>query len=101
LKGKRLIAVNHDAGVIGGGKIPHIPHLDRSRGLPGSGHAIPPGVFDVLRNAHYTGWLTIEAFGLSVPSLVSRLHLWRSFGNSDEEVATLGLKFIRDHLAMP
>ncbi len=81
---------------------PHIFHVhisENDRGLPGSGHAIPPAVFEILHRSGYAGWLTIEAFGLSVPSLIPRLHLWRSFGHSETEVARLGLKFIRDNLA--
>lgn len=77
----------------------HVHISENDRGLPGSGHAIPPEVFKVLRRAKYNGWLTIEAFGLSVPSLVSRLHLWRCYGHNAEQVARLGLKFIRDNLA--
>ncbi|MHC4797527.1 MAG: sugar phosphate isomerase/epimerase family protein [Planctomycetota bacterium] len=77
----------------------HVHMSENDRGQPGSGHAIVPGVFDVLCDCGYSGWLTIEAFGLDEPSLIPRLHLWRSFGHSGREVATGGLKFIRAGIA--
>ncbi|UCD29632.1 MAG: sugar phosphate isomerase/epimerase [Planctomycetota bacterium] len=77
----------------------HVHISENDRGLPGSGHAIPPGIFDVLHRSGYKRWLTIEAFGLDEPSLIPRLHLWRSYGHSQSEVATRGLKFIRDNIA--
>jgi len=77
----------------------HVHISENDRGLPGSGHGIPPVVFEVLHRAGYTGFLTIEAFEMNVPSGVPGLSLWRSFGHTDTEMATQGLKFIRDKLA--
>jgi len=77
----------------------HVHISENDRGQPGSGHAIPPGIFDVLIRSGYSNWLTIEAFDINEPSLIPRLHLWRSFGHSQTEIATGGLKFIRQNLA--
>ena len=57
---------------------------------------IEPGIFRTLRQAGYDDWLTIEAFGLKVPSLIPPLHLWRPFFEKEEDVAVLGVKHIRD-----
>ncbi len=77
----------------------HIYHVhisENHRGTPGSGHAVTPQIFEALKKAKYDGWMTIEAFGLKVPSLIPPLHLWRKFFEKEEEVAVLGLKHIRE-----
>lgn len=80
----------------------HIKHVhisENHRGVPGSGHAVPKAVFDVLKAIDYAGWLTIEAFGRQVPGLVSRLHLWREFADHPDDAARLGVQYIRRMLA--
>jgi D-psicose/D-tagatose/L-ribulose 3-epimerase len=76
----------------------HVHISENHRGIPGSGHAIPPEVFRTLRKIGYDDWLTIEAFGQSVPGLMSRLHLWRPYITDDEQAARQGLEFIRKQL---
>ncbi|MFD0672693.1 sugar phosphate isomerase/epimerase family protein [Cohnella sp. GCM10027633] len=76
--------------------IKHVHISENDRGTPGGGHAVPPDLFPYLVGSGYDGWLTIEAFGQSVPGLVSRLHLWRTFGDSEETIARDGLRFLRD-----
>jgi len=77
---------------------PHIFHVHLSenhRGIPGSGHAIGMEMFRMLRSVNYDGWLTIEAFGLQVPDLIPRLHLWRPYFQREEDVAVQGCRYIR------
>lgn len=79
----------------------HIIHVhisENHRGIPGSGHAIPPEIFTTLHKAGYDGWLTIEAFGLGVPGIIPMLHLWRPYAESEEEIARLGLHYIQQNL---
>ena len=76
----------------------HVHISENHRGIPGSGHAIPPEVFTTLHKSGYEGWLTIEAFSLNVPSLIPMVHLWRSFADNDEEIARQGLKYIQENL---
>jgi D-psicose/D-tagatose/L-ribulose 3-epimerase len=76
----------------------HVHISENHRGTPGSGHAIPPEIFTTLSDAGYDGWLTIEAFGTSVPSLIPMLNLWRSYADSEEEIARLGLQYIQKNL---
>lgn len=81
-------------------EIEHIFHVhisENHRGIPGRGHAIPEEVFEALSAGGYNGWLVIEAFTQKVPDLVARLHIWRAFFESEEDVATQGLTFIREH----
>ena len=53
-------------------------------------------VFRALRTSGYDRWLTIEAFGLDVPSLITPLHLWRPLFEREEDVPVLGLKHVQD-----
>lgn len=76
----------------------HVHISENHRGTPGKGQAIPPEIFQTLRDIEYDGWVTIEAFNQSVPGLIPRLHLWRSYAPTDEEIAREGCKFIRQHL---
>jgi D-psicose/D-tagatose/L-ribulose 3-epimerase len=80
----------------------HIIHVhisENHRGVPGTGHAITQDIFDLLKRMPYEGWLTIEAFGQTVPGLISRLHLWRSYSQHNDDAARLGIEFIRSGLA--
>lgn len=76
----------------------HVHISENHRGIPGSGHAIPQEIFSVLHKAGYNGWLTIEAFSLNVPGLIPMVRLWRSYADSDEELACQGLKYIQENL---
>ncbi|RXZ79692.1 sugar phosphate isomerase/epimerase [Paenibacillaceae bacterium] len=81
---------------------PHLVHVhisENHRGVPGSGHAVPAEIFDVLGEIGYDGWLTIEAFGRQVPGLASRLHLWRDVSEHQDDAARLGAQYIRSHLS--
>jgi sugar phosphate isomerase/epimerase len=52
--------------------------------------------FRTLHKIGYDKWLTIEVFGLKVPGLVRPLHLWRPFFDKEDDVAVMGLKYIRE-----
>jgi D-psicose/D-tagatose/L-ribulose 3-epimerase len=77
-------------------RIFHVHISENHRGIPGSGHAVTPGIFRALRESGYDGWLTIEAFGQNVPELIVPLHIWRSFFEREEDVAVEGLRHIRE-----
>lgn len=77
----------------------HVHISENNRGVPGSGHAVPKEVFEVLKEIGYDSWLAIEAFGQQVPGLISRLHLWRDYAEHPDDAARLGVQYIRRHLA--
>lgn len=79
--------------------IKHVHISENDRGVPGSGHAVPPQLFRVLADIGYDGWLTIEAFGTQVPGLISRLHLWRDYSEHPDDAARLGVQYIKRQLA--
>lgn len=77
----------------------HSVHIsENNRGIPGSGHAISPDVFKILKEGGYDGNLIIEAFNANVPAILPLLRLWRPFVSDTDEIAVKGLEFIRSHL---
>jgi D-psicose/D-tagatose/L-ribulose 3-epimerase len=75
----------------------HISENDRS--TPGQGQVNWQATFDALTKADYKGWLTIEAFGPSVPTLASATKIWRRMFIDEDQVASEGLRFMRGEWA--
>jgi len=87
-----------DAWLKASSHIMHVHISENNRGVPGSGHAIGSNIFQTLEQIRYDGWLTIEAFGQTVPGLIPRLHLWRSYSEHNDDAARLGLAFIQNRM---
>ena len=86
----------------------YVKHIDRifnihisenNRGIPGSGHAIPPELFSALLEGGYDGNFVIEAFNANVPETLPLLRIWRPFAETEMEIAEKGLQFMQKHLA--
>ncbi len=74
-------------------------HLSEShRGTLGTGQVDWDANFAALKAIDYSGWLVIEAFGMSDPGLVMGANVWREAFGSQEEVYQQGIGFIRQHL---
>lgn len=73
----------------------HVHISENDRGIPGQGLVRWPETFAALKANGYDGWLTIEAFGLSLPNL-SAMCIWRNLYGSERELAATGLRFMRD-----
>jgi D-psicose/D-tagatose/L-ribulose 3-epimerase len=71
----------------------HISENDRS--TPGQGQVHWHETFDALKKIKYDGWLTIEAFGLALPSLAAATKIWRKMFVSEDQLATDGLRFMK------
>ena len=63
---------------------------------PGRGHAPCRETIRKLKALGYDNWLTIEAFGGSLPDLAAATRVWRDFFSSPEEVYTDGYRLIRE-----
>jgi D-psicose/D-tagatose/L-ribulose 3-epimerase len=77
---------------------PHMSHVhisENDRGTPGKGHIDWPATYKALKASKYDGWLTIEAFGRSLPALAAATRVWRDFFPSPESVYRDGIKHIR------
>ena len=58
-------------------EITHIHISENDRGIPGRGHVPWRETFGAIRKAGYDDWLTVEAFGRSVPALAAATRVWR------------------------
>jgi D-psicose/D-tagatose/L-ribulose 3-epimerase len=77
---------------------PHMIHVhisENDRGTPGKGHIDWPKTYKALKASKYDGWLTIEAFGRSLPALAAATRVWRDFFPSHEGVYREGIRAIR------
>jgi D-psicose/D-tagatose/L-ribulose 3-epimerase len=72
-------------------------HVSASdRGTPGRDHVPWAETFRALRQSGYDRWLTIEAFGRTLPDLAATTCVWRDLSSSPEEVYTEGFKLISE-----
>jgi D-psicose/D-tagatose/L-ribulose 3-epimerase len=82
-----------------GRTIRHIGHVhisENDRGVPGRGHVPWAATFAALKQAGFDQWLTIEAFGRSVPELAAATRAWRDFAESPEAVYREGFRTIKE-----
>jgi D-psicose/D-tagatose/L-ribulose 3-epimerase len=73
----------------------HIHISENDRSTPGKGDVRWDETFRALRSTSYDGWLTIEAFGMALPHLIAATKIWRRMYESEEQLASDGLKFMR------
>lgn len=73
----------------------HVHTCENDRGTPGTGHVDWPGLFRVLRELKYDGWLTIESFGFALGELSAAASIWRDLAPSPESIAFDGVKFLK------
>jgi len=76
--------------------IRHVHVSENDRGTPGKGHVAFDKIFKALRAGGYDQWLTIEAFGRSLPELAATTCVWRDLSASPEECYGEGLKMIKE-----
>lgn len=79
-------------------ELKHIHLSESHRGTLGTGQVDWPSTFKALNNINYDGWLVIEAFGTCDPQLAIAANVWKNAFESEQEVYTQGIGFIRDHL---
>ncbi|MCF7708487.1 MAG: sugar phosphate isomerase/epimerase [Verrucomicrobia bacterium] len=74
----------------------HIHISSNDRGTPGNGVISWSDIFRALRTGGYDRWLTIEAFGRSMPDLAATTKVWRDLSAGPEEVYTVGFNTIKN-----
>jgi len=82
-----------------GSRIGYVHISENDRGVPGSGHVAWDATFDALVAIGYDGWLTVESFGDALPNLAAATKIWRPLFDSQEQVATEGLAFMKRMMA--
>jgi D-psicose/D-tagatose/L-ribulose 3-epimerase len=75
----------------------HISENDRS--TPGQGNVRWDENFDALREINYDNIMVIEAFGLSLERLIPATKIWRRMYDSEAQLATDGLNFMKSEVA--
>ena len=75
----------------------HISENDRS--TPGSGNVDWDTNFNTLKEVGYDGWMVVEAFGLALPELVAATKIWRRMYESEEQLASDALGFMKTQVA--
>lgn len=78
------------------GHLKHVHISENDRGTPGRGQAKIRETITALKTLGYDDWLTIEAFGGTLPDLSAATRVWRQFFASEEEVYSEGLRYIRE-----
>ncbi|MBW7937950.1 MAG: sugar phosphate isomerase/epimerase [Candidatus Omnitrophica bacterium] len=71
----------------------HISENDRS--TPGCGQVNWKTTFDTILATGYDGWMTVEAFGQSLPELVAATKIWRRMYENEEKLAADALAFMK------
>ena len=74
----------------------HFHVSENDRGTPGRGQVAFDDIFRALRAGGYDEWITIEAFGRSLPDLAATTCVWRDLSTSPEEVYQEGFTLIKE-----
>jgi len=80
------------------GQLNHVHLSESHRGTLGTGQVDWAANFAALKTIDYSGWLVIEAFGISDPELARAANVWRNAFSSPEQLYREGIQFIRDRL---
>jgi D-psicose/D-tagatose/L-ribulose 3-epimerase len=76
----------------------HVHISENDRGTPGTGQVHWDSFFSGLKQSGYEGYMTIEAFGRALPSLVAATRVWRDLFPDAMGLCREGHAFIRKNL---
>ena len=77
----------------------HVHVSENDRSTPGAGDIRWDETFDALKSVNYDGWMTVEAFGLALPEIAAATKIWRRMYQSEEQLATDALAFMKKQVA--
>jgi D-psicose/D-tagatose/L-ribulose 3-epimerase len=81
-----------------GPRLVHLHACENDRGAPGSGNVTWGEVAQALKDIDYDGPVVIESFTAKVKSIARAAAIWRPLADSQDELATDGLAFLRQLL---
>jgi len=81
------------------GCLAHVHISENDRSTPGQGNVRWDANFDTLKEIGYDGTMVIEAFGLALEKLVPATKIWRRMYQSERQLATDGLSFMKAEVA--
>ena len=73
----------------------HVHVSENDRGVPGTGGVSWDSFWSGIQSTHYDGYLTIEAFGRSLPALAAATKVWRDLFPDALGLCRDGLAFIK------
>jgi D-psicose/D-tagatose/L-ribulose 3-epimerase len=79
-----------------GHRLRHLHACENDRGAPGSGHVPWTEVASACREIGYDGPVVIESFTSEVKSIARAAAVWRPFAESQDDLASDGLRFLRE-----
>jgi D-psicose/D-tagatose/L-ribulose 3-epimerase len=88
-----------DAIRAAGPRLVHLHACENDRGTPGSGNVAWNEVAQGLKDIGYDGPVVIESFTAKVKTIARAAAIWRPLANSQDELASDGLAFLRKTLA--
>jgi D-psicose/D-tagatose/L-ribulose 3-epimerase len=77
-------------------RLRHVHISENDRGTPGRGHIPFAAHFRALRAIGYDGWLVVESFGRTDPTLAAATRVWRDFAPDAVQVYTEAIRLVRD-----
>jgi D-psicose/D-tagatose/L-ribulose 3-epimerase len=81
------------------GCLAHVHISENDRSTPGSGNVRWTENFDALQEIGYDNLMVIEAFGLSLKRLIPATKIWRRMYESERQLASDGLNFMKTEVA--
>ncbi len=79
-----------------GERVGYVHACENQRGIPGTGQVPWKGFFNALRQINYDGCVTIESFDPNLPNIAKLCCIWRKLADSPEQLATEGLRFLKE-----
>lgn len=87
-----IVQAIRDAGPVLG----YVHACENQRGVPGSGLVPWRDVLTTLKEVGYDGCITIESFDPNMERIAKLCCIWRKLAESPEQLATDGLRFLRE-----
>ncbi len=79
-----------------GDLVGYVHACENQRGIPGSGMVPWEDFFRALKQVKYDGCITVESFDPNMENIAKLCCIWRKLANSPEELASEGLKFLKE-----
>ena len=73
----------------------HFHASESDRGIPGTGQVPWKECFAALREVGYDRWVTIESFAIGILDLCAAACIWRPINASADDLAVIGLAFLK------
>ena len=82
-----------------GGRVFHFHACENDRGTPGKGHMDWSSISAALGRIKYDRWLALESFTPFEGGFSSAMNVWRKLADSQDELASEGLQFLKSKLS--